>query len=158
VPRLRGFDVATHTLVNCPCNLVFDSQFAARYAFAGCPPGQPIPDWVARGETLSALAERRRVDPQGLDATAATFNAGAREGVDPLFGRGQSSWARHSTGDASSKANPNLGPVEEPPFYGVELVVSATGSGGLNAVAAGASAQFADPEASVPDWRRGGVS
>jgi 3-oxosteroid 1-dehydrogenase len=133
VPRLRDFDVATHTFVNRPCYLLFDDQFAQRYSFAGRPPGSPIPDWVPRAATLEGLAEHLGIDPGALAETAAAFNAGAREGVDQQFGRGESSWSRRSAGDAGHRLNPNLGPVEAPPFYGVELLPSGTAAGGLTA-------------------------
>jgi 3-oxosteroid 1-dehydrogenase len=133
VPRLLDFDVPTHAPANRPCYLVFDAQFARRYGFAGRPPGAPIPPWVPSAETPRALAERLGIDPAGLEQTLQAFNAGAREGVDAAFGRGQSAWARRSAGDASHQQNPNLGPVEEPPFYGVELVPSPSVSGGLTA-------------------------
>jgi 3-oxosteroid 1-dehydrogenase len=133
VPRLRDFDVATHTFVNRPCYLLFDDQFAQRYSFAGRPPGSPIPDWVPRAATLEGLAERLGIASGALAETAAAFNAGAREGVDRQFGRGESSWSRRSAGDAGHRLNPNLGPVEAPPFYGVELLPSGTAAGGLTA-------------------------
>jgi 3-oxosteroid 1-dehydrogenase len=133
VPRLLDFDVPTHAPANRPCYLIFDAQFARRYGFAGRPPGQPIPPWMPCADTARALAERLGIDPAGLEATLAAFNAGAREGVDAAFGRGQSAWARRSAGDASHQQNPNLGPVEDAPFYGVELVPSPSVSGGLTA-------------------------
>jgi 3-oxosteroid 1-dehydrogenase len=133
VPRLREFDVASHTFINRPCYLIFDSQFARRYAFAGRPAGGALPAWVPCADTPRALAERLGVAPAALEETLHAFNAGAREGVDPQFGRGESGWVRRQAGDAASARNPNLGTVEEPPFYGVELVPSGTAAGGLTA-------------------------
>jgi 3-oxosteroid 1-dehydrogenase len=133
VPRLRDFDVATHTFVNRPCFLLFDDQFAQRYSFAGRPPGSPIPDWVPSAATMGELADRLGIAAPALAETVATFNTGAHEGVDRQFGRGESSWSRRSAGDAGHRLNPNLGPVEAPPFYGVELLPSGTAAGGLTA-------------------------
>jgi 3-oxosteroid 1-dehydrogenase len=133
VPRLREFDVPSHAFVNRPCFLLFDSQFAGRYSFAGRPPGSPIPPWVARADSLAALAEALGIDAPALEDHVAAFNAAARDGQDPAFGRGQSSWSRRSAGDAGHAANPNLGPLDEPPYYGVELAPSGTAAGGLTA-------------------------
>jgi 3-oxosteroid 1-dehydrogenase len=137
VPRLREFDVPSHSFVNRPSFLLFDNQFARRYSFAGRPPGSPIPAWVARADSLGDLAERLGIEREELEEHLARFNAAARKGQDPLFGRGQSSWSRRSAGDAAHPLNPNLGPLEEPPFYGVELVPSGTAAGGLTADAVG---------------------
>ncbi len=133
VPRLREFDVPSHRFANRPCFLLFDSQFARRYSFAGRPPGSPVPDWVARADRLADLADALGVEGAALEQEVAAFNAAARDGQDPRFGRGQSSWSRRSAGDAGHAQNPNLGPLEEPPYYGVELAPSGTAAGGLTA-------------------------
>lgn len=130
--RLRVFDVYAHRYANLPCFLIFDSQFAARGSFCGRPPGASIPDWVPRADTPGGLAVRLGIEPAALEATLEGFNAGASRGEDPDFGRGHLSWARLA-GDSSSGGNPNLGTVEKPPFYGVELLPSGTAAAGLAA-------------------------
>lgn len=129
--RLRDFDVYRHRYVNLPCYLVFDAQFARRYAFAGQPPGSAIPDWVHRASTLDELSGKLGIDAAGLAETVESFNHAATLGKDPDFHRGELAWASRSMGDASMTGNPNLGTVAEPPFYGVELEPSGTAAGGL---------------------------
>jgi 3-oxosteroid 1-dehydrogenase len=129
---LRVFDVHRHGYANLPCFLIFDAQFARAYSFAGNPPGEAIPDWVARAETTAALASRLGIDPAGLAGTLEVFNEGAARGQDAAFRRGHLSWAQLA-GDAGQGSNPNLGPVSEPPFYGLELQPSGTSAAGLAA-------------------------
>ncbi|HVA26327.1 MAG TPA: FAD-dependent oxidoreductase [Chloroflexota bacterium] len=130
--RLRVFDVYEHRYANLPCYLIFDSQFAAQGSFCGRPPGAPIPAWVARAAAPGELAAQLDIDPAGLEATLRAFNANAARGEDPDFHRGQLSWAQLA-GDSSAGANPNLGSVEQAPFYAVELLPSGTAAAGLAA-------------------------
>ena len=78
------------------------------YSFVGLPPGYTAGlAWVPQGQTLAELAQHLHVPAPALEATVARFNAHARRGEDPDFHRPPES----------------LGPVETPPFYGLELVV-----------------------------------
>jgi hypothetical protein len=96
-----------HRFRNIPCYLIFDRQLLETYSFVGLPPGTTTGlEWLARGDTLAELAQRLGLPPAALEATVARFNAQARRGADADFGRHPDS----------------LGPVEKPPFYGVELV------------------------------------
>lgn len=129
---LRTFDVfKKHRYKNLPCFLLFDQEFATRYPFAGNRPGQPIPQWVKRADSWAELAKLLNVDRQGLEQMAATFNASARLGRDPQFGRGETSWA-HSVGDPKHPINPNVAPLERPPFYGIDLLPSESSAAGLH--------------------------
>lgn len=128
---LRHFDVWRHEHSNMPCFVLFDQNFADRYAFAGSPAGSPIPDWVERADDLGSLAKLLGIDGERLTATVARFNTNSRAGNDPDFGRGTAAWSRFYTGDLTHKPNANLGPLERAPFYGVKLVVSGCSSAGL---------------------------
>jgi predicted oxidoreductase len=55
------------------------------------------------------------------------FNANARAGVDPDFGRGETAFNRYG-GDAGNKPNPSLGPIEKGPFYAVHVVPGSFGT------------------------------
>ena len=101
------------------------------------PRGGAIPAWVARADTLEALAGALGIDPAGLVRTVATFNDFAKAGVDADFGRGKTIWslARKDqwkpTRADERYINPSLGTLRIAPFYGVELHPSAFASAGL---------------------------
>lgn len=129
VPTLRQFVTATHDYANLPCFLIFDSHFQERLSFADRPPGSPIPDWVSRGASVSALAGTLGIDAQGLDQTVRRFNEFAATGVDEDFRRGEKRW---SVGAPKSQGtNPSLGSIAKAPFYGLRLHPSAFASAGL---------------------------
>jgi 3-oxosteroid 1-dehydrogenase len=130
VPALRLFDPTTHTYPNMPCYLIFDSQYAAGYSFAGQLEGAQIPAWVARADTLPELAGKLGVDDHGLSRTAEWFNAQVRTGRDEEFHRGEKAWRMAREAGAASK-NQSLGEINRPPFYGIELHPTGAGSVGV---------------------------
>jgi 3-oxosteroid 1-dehydrogenase len=102
--------------------VIIDSQVRDKYPFASVMPGQDWPDGLGvQADSLAELGQRLGVDPQGLEATVARFNAHADKGEDPDFGRGSHLWSSWMCGDPHHKPNPNLGSLVKPPFYGVEL-------------------------------------
>jgi 3-oxosteroid 1-dehydrogenase len=127
LPKTRAWDGVTQTQPNFPPYLVFDSNYREKYPLGTFLPVQDLPEsLVARSDTLRGLAEKLGVDPAGLEATVARFNGFAAEGVDHDFGRGTYPWAAMMTGDRT-RANPNLGPLDKPPFYGLRLRVASVG-------------------------------
>jgi 3-oxosteroid 1-dehydrogenase len=127
-----------HTAENphIPAWLVFDQRYRDRYLFAGLPPHRPLPRrWYAHGsvvreEGLAGLAAAAGVDADGLVKTVARFNEFAAAGQDEDFGRGDSAYDRYY-GDPRL-ANPNLAPLDKPPFYAVKIVPGDLGTkGGL---------------------------
>lgn len=76
--------------------------------------------YLRTGATIEALAERIGVPPDTLAATVMRFNAHAREGKDPEFGRGGDIYQRHF-GDADVKPNPNVAPLAAAPFFAVAV-------------------------------------
>ena len=136
-PKLREYDLLRRRHVNLPCFLIFDQQYADGFSFAYRPVGAPIPEWVARGESLEQLAAALGIHAGNLAATVERFNAFARAGRDEDFGRGKSKWTQADdrlwkpTRTDEKYVNPRLGTIRIPPFYGIELHPSAFISHGL---------------------------
>jgi 3-oxosteroid 1-dehydrogenase len=131
VNAVRHFDVWKHSYPNMPCFVIFDQNYADKYSFNGAPAGTQIPSWVERADTFADLARKLDIDVDGFDAAMCRFNEHARIGKDPDFKRGDAPWAKLYAGDLTHTLNPNLGPMDRPPYYGVRLVLSGASSAGL---------------------------
>ncbi len=112
---------------------IADSRFVRRYPLGMAKP-RPVPlfpylrsGYLKRGRTLEELARVCGIDPAGLGATVAAFNAGARRGEDPEFGRGSTPFNRYG-GDPTVGPNPSLAPIENGPFYAVRIVPGSFGT------------------------------
>lgn len=134
-----------------PCWLVFDDGYRRRYSHGLSRPGK-LPaglidsGTLKRADSIEALAEACGIDPGGLTAEVARFNAAAAEGHDPDFGRGASAYNRHM-GDPGHSPNPSLGPLERAPYHAVEVVPSDIGTCGGLITDADARVLGADDEA-----------
>ncbi len=123
--------------------LIADSRAQRRHGLGVAPPapGRLGPHlasgYLVRSATLAGLAAALGIAPAGLERTVAAFNAAARRGEDPEFGRGTTAYDR-ANGDPAHRPNPCLGPLETPPFYAVRLLPGDLGSfAGLEADEAG---------------------
>ncbi|MEL6530822.1 MAG: FAD-dependent oxidoreductase [Pseudomonadota bacterium] len=124
------FDPQTYDYTNLPAWLVFDEDYVDRYPIGPRLPGQPVPDWVVRAETLEALARKLDLPAEGLAATIKRFNQHAEAGHDPDFDRGTSAYD-HFYGDRSREgAAVTLGALERAPFYAVEIRMGLLGTNG----------------------------
>ena len=123
-----SFSPRGYRWANIPCWSVMDSQYRRRYAVAAARPGSADPDWLVRADSLAELAARLGVDGAGLEDTVARFNRFCRHGRDPDFGRGDSYYDRFH-GDPAAP-HPNLGTIEEPPFYALEVHPGCVGTKG----------------------------
>lgn len=95
---------------------------------APVPYGQHIKNgYLIEGKTIEELAEKIGADPAGLRTAIDTFNVHARQGEDPEFGKGSTSYNR-SLGDPDHKPNPCVAPIEKGPYYAVKLVVGDLGT------------------------------
>lgn len=120
-----------------PCWFVFDQRYRNHYVFSSLFPRQPVPKqmldsgYVRKAGTIAELAGQLGMDATTLEATVTRFNGHARAGVDPDFGRGDSAYNRYF-GDPTNKPHPNLAPIDQPPFYAVQVVAGDLGTkGGL---------------------------
>lgn len=115
------------------CHLVTDHAAIRRYGLGHVKPF-PMPlgpalksGYLVRGDTIEALARAIGVPPGALAETVARYNAGARRGEDPEFGRGSTAYNRF-LGDQTVAPNPCVGPLERGPFYAVRLVAGDLGT------------------------------
>lgn len=121
-----------------PAWILLDARFRWRYPMGPLMP--MIPDWLQaravrrmmrKAGSIAELAGLIDVDPATLEATLTRFNAYARKGEDPDFGRGQQPYDRYY-GDPKVTPNPNLLPLEKPPYYALPVNPGDIGtSGGL---------------------------
>lgn len=123
----RMFD-AEGLPLNWPAFGVFDAQYRSKYAVGRAVPGEPLPDCFVSASTLGELGRLLGIDGDVLGQTVERFNAGARVGRDPEFGRGENLWTSLQYGDAFAAPNRCLGPLDEPPFYGIRLTQTTGGS------------------------------
>jgi succinate dehydrogenase/fumarate reductase flavoprotein subunit len=125
-------DVAQFDYANLPCWFVFDQGFLHRFGFIDTPAGAAAPNWLTRAATLDELASQLGCDAEGLKTTVAHWNdVVVANGRDEQFQRGESvhdNW----WGDPQNKGTPaaTLGPLDEPPFYAVEVKSGALGTKG----------------------------
>jgi glycine/D-amino acid oxidase-like deaminating enzyme len=95
-----------HRFVNIPLYLIFDHKLVEDNGFGGLPPGYTKGlEWVSQGKTLGEVAQELNLPAAKVEATVRRFNELARQRRDTDFGRSPAT----------------LGPVEKPPFYGVEV-------------------------------------
>lgn len=120
-----------------PCWFVFDQRYRNHYVFSSLFPRQPVPKqmldsgYVRKAGTIAELAGQLGMDATTLEATVTRFNGHARAGRDPDFGRGDSAYNRYF-GDPTNKPHPNLAPIDQAPFYAVQVVAGDLGTkGGL---------------------------
>jgi len=113
--------------------LVADSRTVKRWGMGFVRPF-PVPKgryvrngYLIKADTLTELAIKTGIDPQGLQDTVRDFNAAARAGKDPLFDRGSSVYDSYQ-GDEEVKPNSCLAPVERGPYYAVRLYVGEIGT------------------------------
>jgi 3-oxosteroid 1-dehydrogenase len=131
------------TASNCPCWLVFDARFRAKYTAGGLMPAAMMPDrkippdwwdhYLFKADGLEELGAKISLPVGALSQTVAKMNEYARVGEDPEFGRGGNEYDRFF-GDPAAKPNPSLGTIEAAPFYAVPINLGDLGTkGGLKA-------------------------
>lgn len=112
---------------------IADARFVRRYPLGMAKP-LPVPlfpylrsGYLVKGRTLRDLAAKCGIDPDGLEATVAEFNEGARLGVDARFGRGSTAFNRYG-GDPANEPNPSLAALDRGPYYAVRIVPGSFGT------------------------------
>jgi FAD binding domain len=75
---------------------------------------------LIEARSFDALADLIGVEKSALATTLDHYNAHARAGLDPEFGRGCNIYQRH-LGDPGHSPNPCVAPIEQPPFYALKI-------------------------------------
>lgn len=109
--------------------LIDDLRHLRKYGFGVIRPGpawlRPLKrfidtGYVVCGQTIQDLARKLGMEPTVLQASVDRWNALSVAGRDDDFGRGDSRHDR-GTGDPGHEPHPNLGSIEEPPFFAIEI-------------------------------------
>ncbi|GGC06758.1 3-oxosteroid 1-dehydrogenase [Novosphingobium endophyticum] len=142
----RSYDIAGKAMITAdrpearsvPSWIILDARFRRKYPMG---PLLPVfPDWMLprkvrsmyhKASSIADLARKMGVDPVRLETTVTKVNDYARSGVDADFGRGSAPYDRYY-GDQSVAPNPNLAPIDKPPFYALRVYPGDIGTkGGL---------------------------
>lgn len=132
----RIFERQAKTQRAVPSWVIFDARNRARYPWGSQAPGVTPTAWLETGYMRSAdrledLASQCGINAVQLQKTVERFNNFARSGIDLDFNRGGKAFDR-AHGDPTVTPNPNLGAIEQSPFYTVALYPGDVGtSGGL---------------------------
>lgn len=109
-----------------PAWLICDRRFLWKYGLGRIRPfALSVRDdldtgYLQRSDTLEGLAAAIGVAVNAFCETVRSFNASARNGLDPEFGRGSDIYQRH-LGDAEHMSNPCVAPLDKPPYYAVAV-------------------------------------
>jgi 3-oxosteroid 1-dehydrogenase len=117
-----------------PAWVILDRRHRENYLWGTAQPGKTPASWLESGymkkaDTLDEIAKLCGIDPAGLAATVEKFNGYCRTGADPEFNRGGRQFDR-CHGDPTVKPNPNLGTIEQGPFYAVAMYPGDVGTAG----------------------------
>jgi 3-oxosteroid 1-dehydrogenase len=117
-----------------PSWVIMDARQRKYYPWGTAQPGQVPQEWLDSGymlkaNTLDELATKCGIDKAGLQRTVTRFNGFCKTGVDEDYGRGCRAFD-NAHGDPTVKPNPNLGPIEQGPFYAVRMYPGDVGTAG----------------------------
>lgn len=113
--------------------MIADHRSIRRYGMAFAKPF-PFPvnhyvriGYLKKGRTPEELAREIGVDPATLAQTIRGYNEHAKNGQDPVFGRGSKAYNRYQ-GDALHGPNPCIAPLADGPYYALKLLPGELGS------------------------------
>lgn len=134
-----------------PAWVVMDSRQRKFYPWGTALAGQIPQQWLDSGYMIKAnsiteLAEKCSIDAAGLQNTITRFNGFCQTGIDSDYGRGSRQFDR-CHGDPTIKPNPNLGAIEQAPFYAVRMYPGDVGTAG--GVVTDASARVLKADGSI---------
>jgi 3-oxosteroid 1-dehydrogenase len=124
-------DVSSFSYVNHPAWMIFDRYYLTRYGLAGYRGDGGTPSWMTSAPSVALLASAIGVPGAALEETVVRWNGFSAAGHDGDFGRGDSVHDRW-WGDPAFGPGPaaTLGPLQEPPFYAVQVYSAVLGTKG----------------------------
>jgi succinate dehydrogenase/fumarate reductase flavoprotein subunit len=128
------YDKNTSELANAPLYWITDNTEMERSGMKILATMVENTRWLSEADTLEGLAEKLGIPGDALVETVDRFNEYAREGRDPDFHRGESTYNKYwgSRRNPDFSPGPVLGPLEAAPFFGVKLELGSVGNlGGL---------------------------
>ncbi|MGC4252525.1 MAG: FAD-dependent oxidoreductase [Sphingobium sp.] len=116
-------------------HFICDSQFVKRHGLGLIRPWpwtrslKPYArdGYIAMADTLPELAARIGIDGDNLAETVERHNEYCRTGVDLEFGKGSTAYNR-MFGHPAGSPNPNLAPIETPPFVALRIHAASIGT------------------------------
>jgi 3-oxosteroid 1-dehydrogenase len=139
-----SYDIAGRLMIDAdrpgagttPSFFLFDQRFRRRYPVGPLLPGVPerlhqrgVRQALAKAHDWEGLAARLGISGHALQETVRRFNQDAIRGHDSEFGRGASAYDRYY-GDPKVSPNPNLGPLDTPPYFAVPVYPGDIGTNG----------------------------
>ena len=100
--------------------MILDGGYRQRYA---------APGPAVKADSLDNLAHVIGVSAEVLTQTVSRWNLQCAQGSDPDFGRGSNAYERYM-GDPATHPNPNLGPIDQPPYYAIQVLPGTIGTKG----------------------------
>jgi 3-oxosteroid 1-dehydrogenase len=130
----RIYDRQRETGRAIPAWMIFDARHRERYPWGAMPPGKTPQSWLDSGymkkaDSLEVLAAQCGIDPVGLQREVERYNDFCRTGVDEDYGRGSRAFDR-AHGDPTVRPNPNMGAIEQGPFYACAIYPGDVGTAG----------------------------
>jgi 3-oxosteroid 1-dehydrogenase len=125
---MHSFDARSYSFDRLESWLVFDQTYRSSYLVGPVMPSDPDPEFFCKANSISELAEQMGVDPSVLEDTVEEFNAGARQGRDRRFQRGETAYDQ-ALGDPEA-GHPNLRELVDGPFFAVRVHAGTLGTKG----------------------------
>jgi succinate dehydrogenase/fumarate reductase flavoprotein subunit len=129
------YDTGKFEYRNIPSFFLCDATFLENYFMPGSGYKMGVvPDWMKKADTLDDLCQQLGIDKAGFDAMLKDFNENAKNGVDPIWHRGEAAFDQQTAGDTTGKRtelkNNCLAPLEKGPFYGAAYYPGTCGTNG----------------------------
>ena len=114
---------------NATAWMIFDEGYRSDFPVPGADSRATMPGWAKQSGSLAELAEAIGAPGETLARTTGRWNANCAAGTDPDFGRGSNAYERYM-GDPGTRPNPNLGPIDRPPYYAIQVLPGTIGTKG----------------------------